>query len=89
MRTLSTRELATLAYERGHEFEPGQMPAPDVVEDLQLAGHARAVVSAPSSYERRRRRERERRAAFAAVPDWFSADDLLAGPLELVGGEPL
>jgi hypothetical protein len=89
MRTLSSRELATLAYERGHEFDPGLMPAPDVVEDLLLAGRAGAVVAAPSSYERRRRRERERRAAFAAVPDWFSADDLLAGPLELVCGEPL
>ena len=88
MRTLSTRELATLAYERGHEFDPALIP-PDLVEDLRLAGQAGAVVAAPSSYERRRRRERERRAAFAAVPDWFSADDLLAGPLELVRGEPL
>ena len=88
MRTLSTRELATLAYERGHEFDPALIP-PDLVEDLRLAGQAGAVVAAPSSYEHRRRRERERRAALARVPDWFSADDLLAGPIELIGGEPL
>jgi hypothetical protein len=89
MRTLSTRTLAALAYERGEEFDPAAMPTPELVEDLLLARRAVPVISGPSSYERHRRRERERRAAFAAVPDWFSADDLLAGPLELVGGEPL
>jgi hypothetical protein len=65
------------------------MPTPDLVEDLLLARRAVPVVAEPSSYERHRRRERERRAAFAAVPEWFSADDLVAGPLELVCGEPV
>jgi hypothetical protein len=89
MHTPSTRALAALAYERGEEFDPGAMPPPVMVEQLRLADRARPLLAAPSDYERRRRRERERRTALAAVPGWFSADDLLAGPLELVGGEPI
>ena len=89
MRTMSTRQLATLAYERGQEFDPAVMPAPEVIHDLVLASHAGAVVAVPSRYERRRRRERERRAAFAAVPEWFSAEDLLAAPHEFTCSEPV
>ena len=89
MHTLSTRELAALAYERGQEFDPALMPTPDLVQDLRLARQAGVIVPVPSAAEQRRLRERERRAARAAVPEWFSADDLVAGPLELIGGEPL
>jgi hypothetical protein len=55
MRSLSTRELATLAYERGQEFDPAEMPASGVLDALMLAGRAGAIVPAPSSHERRRR----------------------------------
>ena len=74
----STRTMAALAYERGEEFDPA-MPAVTtaLVEDLTLIGGARAVECELSALERRRRRERERRAAYAAVPSWFSVDDLV------------
>ena len=74
----STRTMVALAYERGEEFDPG-MPAVTaaLVEDLSLIGGARIIECEMATLERRRRRDRERRAAYAAVPSWFSADDLV------------
>src|SRR4051812_49679288 len=74
----SPRTLCALAYERGEEFDPA-MPAltAGLVEDLSLIGGARAIECEESALERRRRRDRERRAAYAAVPEWFSVDDLV------------
>ena len=79
----SPRTMAALAYDRGEEFDPG-MPAltAALVEDLTLIGGARAVECEPPALERRRRRDRERRAAYAAVPSWFSADDLVPTAFE-------
>lgn len=94
MRTLSTRSVAALAYERGEEFDPATMPTPALLEDLSAASGAGAIVAEPTSCERRRRRERERRAALGGAPDWFSPCDLVA-PLiagvsgRLVHGEPV
>jgi hypothetical protein len=89
MRTPSTRTLAALAYERGEEFDPALTPTPALVEWLSAASGAAPVVSAPGPYERRRRRQRQQRAALAALPDWFSADDLVRPPYEPPCGEPV
>src|SRR3954471_14607455 len=79
----SPRTLAALAYERGEEFDPGVPPlTAAVVDDLTLIGGARAIECELTALERRRRRDRERRAAYAAVPDWFSIDDLVPTAFE-------
>ncbi len=85
MRTLSTRTMISLAYERGEEFDPALAPTPDVVEDLAAWETAAMPVEAVAPYERRRRRERARRQALAAVPEWFSAQDLIERPLGIMG----
>jgi hypothetical protein len=81
MRTLSTRTLAALAYERGEEFDPAATPTPALVEWLSAASAAAPIVSGPGPYERRRRRARERRTGLGRVPDWFTPCDLVDGPL--------
>src|SRR4051794_41378531 len=74
----STRTMVALAYERGEEFDPGVPPlTAALMEDLTLIGGARALDCEPPVLDRRRRRDRERRAAYAAVPSWFSVDDLV------------
>jgi hypothetical protein len=79
----STRTMAALAFERGEEFDPGVPPlTASLVEDLALIGTAGPLECGVSALERRRRRERERRAAYAAVPSWFSADDLVPTAFE-------
>jgi hypothetical protein len=79
----SPRMLSALAYERGEEFDPG-LPAltAALVEDLALIGGARAIECELTPLERRRLRDRDRRAAYAAVPEWFSADDLVPTAFE-------
>jgi hypothetical protein len=70
MRGLSTRELATLAYERGQELDPTEMPAPDLIDALVLAAQAGVVVPAPAMYERSRR---DRRVTSGNTPASASA----------------
>jgi hypothetical protein len=79
----SPRMLSTLAYDRGEEFDPG-MPAltAALVEDLALIRGARTIECEMSALERRRRRDRARRAAYRAVPEWFSVDDLVPTAFE-------
>jgi hypothetical protein len=79
----SPRMLSALAYDRGEEFDPG-MPAVTaaLVEDLSLIGGARIIECEMATLERRRRRDRERRAAYRAVPEWFSVDDLVPSAFE-------
>ena len=81
MHTPSTRTLSALAYDRGEEFDPGQPPSPALVEALSLVEHAATVIGDDGPYERARQRRRERRER-AAIPDWFSAEDLIAAPWE-------
>ena len=88
MQTLSTRSLTAIAYERGEEFDPALMPAPELVEDLGVAGSAMPLIGEAGSYERRRRRERERRL-LERVPAWFSADDLVGDSTAVIHGEPV
>jgi hypothetical protein len=83
MHTLSTRILSALAYERGEEYDPGDPVTPDLLEALSLVEHASPVIGEDGPYERARQRRRERRT-LAAIPDWFSADDLIAAPWDTV-----
>jgi hypothetical protein len=82
MHTPSTRILSALAYDRGEEFDPGLPPCPALVEALSLAEQARPVLGDDGPYERARQRRRERDRERAAIPDWFSAQDLIAAPWE-------
>ena len=85
MHTLSTRTLSALAYERGEEYDPSLPPiAPGELETLALFEHARPIIGedgavrAPPPVQRRRERQRE----LSRIPEWFSAQDLIAAPWE-------
>ena len=80
MHTPSTRILSALAYDRGEEYDPGLPPSPALVEALSLVEHAAAVIGDDGPYERARQRRRERDRELTAIPEWFSAEDLLAAP---------
>src|SRR3954453_11139161 len=83
MPVLSPRRIAALALELGEDFEPGVTPpSAALLESVALMQGAHRVECEPSAHERKRRRERERRAAYAAVPDWFSVDDLVPTAFE-------
>jgi hypothetical protein len=81
MHTPSTRILSALAYDRGEEYDPGQPPSPELVEALSLVEHAARVIGDDGPYERARQRRHERRER-PGIPDWFSAEDLIAAPWE-------
>jgi len=81
MHNLSTRTLSALAYERGEEYDPSQPIARDLLETLTLVEHAAPVIGEDGPYERARQRRRER-AQLSRVPEWFSAQDLIAAPWE-------
>jgi hypothetical protein len=85
MHTPSTRILSALAFDRGEEYDPGQPVCPDLIESLSLLEQARPVLGEPRPCERARVRARERRER-NGIPDWFSAEDLIAAPWEAVGG---
>ena len=89
MHTLSTRALAALAFDRDQEFDPGQPLSAGMLEDLELVIGARAIVTEISPADRHRRSDRARRQRLAAVPDWFSVDDLVAAPWETAHDEPV
>jgi hypothetical protein len=82
MHTLSTRTLSALAFERGEEYDPSQPPVtPDLMDELELFEHARPIVGDDGPYEKARQRRRERRQ-LSRIPDWFSAQDVIAAPWE-------
>ncbi len=85
MRTLSTRSMMSLAYERGEEFDPALAPTPAMVAELTRWETAAMPEEAIAPYERRRRRERAHHQALAAIPQWFSAQDLVERPLGVMG----
>ena len=87
--SLRTQQTAAAFYRAGYPIEEiadaiGIAPAEcrELVEDLSLIGGARAIECELSALDRRRRRDRERRAACAAVPSWFSVDDLVPTAFE-------
>ena len=77
MHTPSTRILSALAFDRGEEYDPAMSVAPDLLDSLALIEHAAPVIGEEGPYERARRRARERRQ-LNGIPEWFSAEDLLA-----------
>ena len=81
MHTLSTRTLSALAYDRGEEYDPSQPIATDLLETLLLVEHAAPVIGEDGPYEQARRRRRERQQ-LSRIPEWFSAQDLIAAPWE-------
>lgn len=82
MHTPSTRILSAVAYDCGIEdYDPTDPVCLHLVEALTLAEHAAAVIADDGPYERARQRRRERRRQ-AAIPNWFSAEDLIAAPWE-------
>ena len=81
MHTLSTRTLSALAYDRGEEYDPADPIAVELIETLSLVEHATPVIGEDGPYERDRQRRRERRQ-LSRVPEWFSAQDLIAAPWE-------
>ena len=83
MHTLSTRTLSALAFDRGEEYDPAMAVAPDLIETLSLIEQARPMIGEDGPYERQRQAARERRQR-KAIPEWFSAEDLLAAPWEIV-----
>lgn len=86
MRPMSMRQMHTLCYESGIEFDPGFVPD-ELVEAAQVMtahpawdGHS----AAQELHERRvaeRRRERQ-------VPDWFSPQDVVWEPWERETAQP-
>jgi hypothetical protein len=86
MHTLSTRTLSALAYERGEEYDPSMPPvSPALLDELRLFERARPIVGEPGDYERARQARRERRRQLrelSQIPEWFSAQDLIAAPWE-------
>jgi hypothetical protein len=82
MHTLSTRTLSALAYERGEEYDPSQPPVtPELMDELALVERARPIIGDDGPYDKARQRRRERRQ-LSRIPDWFSAQDLIAAPWE-------
>jgi hypothetical protein len=82
MHTLSTRTLSALAYDRGEEYDPSLPPfTPELIDELELFERARPIIGDDGPYEKARQRRRERRQ-LGRIPDWFSAQDLIAAPWE-------
>ena len=81
MHTLSTRTLSALAYDGGEEYDPSEPIATDLLETLSLVEHAAPVIGEDGPYEQARRRRRERQQ-LSRIPEWFSAQDLIAAPWE-------
>jgi hypothetical protein len=81
MHTPSTRTLFALAYDRGEEYDPGDPVAPCLLEAMALMERARPIIGEDGPYDRARQRQRERRE-LAGIPEWFSAEDLVAAPCE-------
>jgi hypothetical protein len=76
--------LVALAYDRGEEYDPGQPACPALIDDLERAALAGPVIGEEGPYEQARRRRRERRE-LAAIPEWFSAEDLIPTQWERAG----
>ncbi len=82
MHTPSTRILSALAYDFGREYDPTDPVCQALTEAVMQSEHATRIVGDDGPYERARQRRRERERERAAIPDWFSAEDLIAAPWE-------
>ncbi len=82
MHTPSTRILSALAYDLGREYDPADPVCQELADAVMQSEHATLIVGDDGPYEKARQRARERRRERAAIPDWFSAQDLIAAPWE-------
>jgi hypothetical protein len=82
MHTPSTRILSALAYDVGREYDPSDPVCQAIADAVIQSEHATRIVGDDGPYERARQRRRERDRERAAIPDWFSAEDLIAAPWE-------
>jgi hypothetical protein len=85
MRTLSSRTLAAVAYERGQDDDPATALTAALLADLSLASEARPVDAEPSAHERERLRRRRARAA-RRRPDERDEYGPISGPTGLLTG---
>ena len=85
MHTPSTRILSALAFDFGREYDPSDPVCPELAEAVMQSEHATRIVGDDGPYEQARQRRRERDRERAAIPDWFSAEDLIAAPWETAG----
>jgi hypothetical protein len=86
MNTSSSRTM--VARGRGDRIDRAPLPNPVLVDDRAVAGQAGARVSGQPRSDGRTHHAK-RRPAQAGVPDWLSAEDLLAPRMRLVHGEPI
>jgi len=82
MHTPSTRILSALAYDFGREYDPTDPVCQALTDAVMQSEHATRIVGDDGPYEKARQRRRERDRERAAIPDWFSAEDLIAAPWE-------
>ena|SRR5438309_10231609 len=82
MHTPSTRIMSTLAYDCGREYDPTDPLCQALAEAVMHSEHAMHIVGEDGPFEKARRRRRERERERAAIPEWFSAQDLIAAPWE-------
>jgi hypothetical protein len=82
MHTPSTRILSALAYDLGREYDPTDPVCQALADAVMQSEHATRIVGDDGPYEKARQRRRERDRERAAIPDWFSAQDLIAAPWE-------
>jgi hypothetical protein len=83
MHTPSTRILSALAYDFGREYDPADPVCQALADAAMQSEHATRIVGDEGPYERARQRRRERDRERAAIPEWFSAGDLIAAPWEM------
>ena len=79
MHTPSTRTLSAPAYDFGREYDPTDPVCQALADAVMQSEQATLIVGDDGPYEVARQRRRERRQ-LARVPDWFSAQDLIAAP---------
>ena len=81
MHTPSTRILSALAYDLGREYDPTDPVCLALADAVMQSEHAMHIVDEDGPYDKARQRRRERRQ-LSRIPDWFSAQDLIAAPWE-------
>jgi hypothetical protein len=74
--------MSALAYDLGREYDPGDPVCQALADAVMQSEFATRIVGDDGPYEKARQRRRERAQERAAIPDWFSAQDLIAAPWE-------
>jgi hypothetical protein len=77
---MSVRQMDALCYERGIEFDPAEVPG-ELYEMAHVIAGIPAWEGHSAAQELHERKVAEQRAR-REVPEWFSAQDLVAEPWE-------